>query len=244
MSVAHEKAEISPSTLAAMELWVHWRTAGRVSSGQIGGGGGGDFFGKLQREKRRRKCPRCKGWRRIFIAKFNRNAACPRCNNAGYIWEDLVPTGRAREIDCVHCIDYSLDPPRPTGEINGVTCWRCRGSTKRTIDNVQVHPSMIAGTRLYGFQDPHPDLTGSRINAQVYRWSQDDATFWWHQVVLIEYDQDYEIDPGRAWARFTPPPAGRTKEQKALALGISPSFYSRTLKAALLQIQQLLLGTA
>lgn len=95
--------------------------------------------------------------------------------------------------------------------------------TKRT-----VHPATIPGTRVY--RRLNSDTISGLINREVFRWQKADETFWWHHVVLEHYEGG--VEGARA--------DERTDEQKALGLGISASWYSKSLKRAHLRIQELL----
>lgn len=202
---------VKPSTLEAMEQWARWRCSGGADHGIVSGTAG--LLGKLQNSKRARICPQCKGSRRARYAR-----RCPECGGKGDILEDLQTIARSREVPCLPCAS--------TGEINGRTCAKCRGRGKTTKVERTVHPATISGNIVYatGRSIEHSDRACSLISAIVLRWENADGTFWWHHIVLEEYQ------PGDA----------RTREQKATGMGISPSFYSRELKKALLFIQKAL----
>lgn len=216
---AAERLIVKPSTIAAMERWVRWRFEGSEgSSGIYLGSGSGGLLGRLQSGKRRRKCPRCNGWRRIFIAKLRRSAGCPKCDGAGYIEENLEVTGRVRPIPCPVC--WNDKAKRSLGEVNSKTCLKCGGRCEIFVGTVQVHPSLIPGTRVYGrgMTDPISSL----INVTVMRWQLDSRTHWLYWVVIECYA------------------GSRSQTDIAKSLGVSDAWVSRYLKQAHLAIQEVI----
>lgn len=210
---------VTERTLAAMEEWSRWRCAGAYGAVWMGGSGGG-LLGRLQSGKRVRTCPRCEGTRRIAVPGYKNTRRCPRCRGAGELLEDLATISRTSNRTCRACEVVIEGVRRSTGEINGKTCIFCGGSGRRIVTERTVHPASIAGTVIYGTVGQSNPVC-SLISAEVLRWAQQDATLWWHYIVLEEYQ----------------PADNRTREQRAVQMGLSPSFYSRELKKALLAIQ-------
>ncbi|HEX9813296.1 MAG TPA: hypothetical protein VGA88_14570 [Burkholderiales bacterium] len=208
---------VKPTTLDALERWARWRVDGTSGTSGQYVGGGGDTLARLQEIKRCRICPQCQGLQRIGLRR------CPTCHGVGTVAVGSALKEYHREVDCKMCRVIVDGEWRSIGEINGKTCWRCGGSGKRIEAARYVHPALIPGTRVYGRQESDP--VSSLINYQVFQWLEADATFWMHHVLI---------------AAYTPDPQGRrTNEAKASVMGLSPAFFSRTLKRARLAIQEL-----
>lgn len=222
---------VKPSTFAAMERWARWRAGGGsgAMSASVGGGVVSGIFKRLQNAKRSQTCPNCNGAKRVPVPGTKSTAPCWRCGAKGKITNDLVTVSRRYPVRCGACKTLVDGRYVSMGEINGATCRRCRGSGVAFETVHTVHPATIKGTRLYGLVAPHGRGSSARDDAAVcglishlvLQWRGHDATFWWHYVVLEEYQ------PGDI----------RTREQKATEMGLSPQYFSRMLKCALLAIQ-------
>lgn len=210
---------VSQKTLDAMERWVRWRSGVGYDDGTGGRpvGGSGNLLGRLQGGKRQKVCPICEGKKRVPVPGQLIKRRCPTCDGVGTVPEDLQAIERMRFVPCDGCMVNG----KPTGEVDGRTCFTCRGSGERLEAELYVHPAMIPGTRIYGKQDPDP--VSALINRTVVHWKHANVTYWWHRVVMEYYDPD-----------------GRTQEQKAARMGVSSSWFSKNLKQAHLRIQELL----
>lgn len=220
--------QVKPSTLAAMDRWVLYRSAGS-SGGVVGGSGLTGVLGGLQGGKRVQTCRRCEGKKFIIPQGYKTKRRCPNCDGDGEFLEDLAPKNSMRIRPCEFCTAIVNGKRQPTGEINGRTCHKCRGSKLRTIIKRTIHPAMIRSTRGYfmpefGSVVSREDKISGRINREVFSWLEVDAKVWWHYVTMAAYDLEDR----------------RTQEQKAAQMGISPQFFSKTLKLALLKVQEVI----
>lgn len=211
---------VRPSTIEAMWQWVAYRSSGDY--GAISGiyGTGSNLLGRLQNGKRFQVCKRCNGDGRIPVPGYKVRQRCPVCKGARYFFEDLAPIDEAKPVACKTCEVIEYGVARSTGEVNGATCISCRGSGERIETKRTVHPALIPGTRRYSRATI--DMRSALINQLVFSWEANDATFWWHHVVLSKYR----------------PADQRTDEAKAAEMGLSKSFFSKCLKRAHLAVQE------
>ncbi len=144
-----------------------------------------------------------------------RDPQCYLCDGTGRVSGDLRSDRRAIRMDCDRCLarDPRTGKVRPTGEIGGRTCAKCRGRGRRLILFESVNPASIPSTKFTG---------GKGVDDRIYHvvedvvrgWKEHDETVWLNKVTVREY-----LFNG-------------TQEMKAMRLRISPRFYGKQLHEA------------
>jgi hypothetical protein len=189
-----------PYVKACMDRWARYYTGAGYGSMSI--------TGKLMQGMRSTTCP-CRG----------NDERCPLCEGTGKISGDLEALRQCRTIYCPDC-DKDEDG-FPLGEVNGTTCFKCRGSGLRVYVSQKVNPAGIKSTRYVGGKGEGDRVT-MLIEDQVRAWKLQHQTRWLARVVVKEYFFN------------------GTHETKAISLGKSREFFSRTLNEAHARIELLL----
>lgn len=190
-----------------LERWVRWAFGARIY--------GRSTIGKLMDGLRSTTCATCRGRKRVEGWKVGSDATwvdpCPACSGEGHIRADLGVDRYVRTVDCTQCLDTATG--RPVGEVNGRTCFRCRGAKRYTIVREKVNPAGIRATRHHGAnQDDDP--VSAQIDRLVAGWRVSDHTVWLYEVVMMEYSEN------------------GTQAAKARSMWVSTSFYEKKLKDA------------
>ena len=201
--MTHTHAKLSPHAeerlTEAMERWARWRS---VRAGNGLGWPHITITGKFMAGMPSTKCTLCDGRERIpgwKVGAARQWIECPRCDGKGRIKAD--PTSQCAPTKaCRAC--------RSTGEINGKTCIRCRGSGRATNpDAGVVNPAFIRSTAPGGYTD---DPLSQRIDWIICTALTEDH----RAIILVEYTHS------------------GTQQAKAPRCGVSQGYYSRMLSQA------------
>lgn len=191
----------------AMEKWARWRAA---RSGDGLGWPHITITGKILAGMPSTKCTLCDGRERIpgwKVGVAMQWIECPRCDGEGKIKAD-PGSSRAAEAACKACVCPGTG--RPTGEVGGKTCIKCRGRGKVTNHAAAVvNPAFIQSTSAPSFR-ADDDPISQRID-------------WLVCTELTEYQREIVI---HEYARHG------SQAKKAAKLEISQGYYSRVLAEA------------
>jgi hypothetical protein len=190
-----------------MEEWARWRHFRY-------GGYGKSILQRLREGMPGTNCPTCGSAGRVPGATFGHKATwlvCPTCGGSGKAkLEESAP--RIHAVACPNCIVERHGRRYSSGEVNGRTCFRCRGLGVVIRDETKVNPAFIPST----YREPD-NPTCQRIDRLVCELRQRDALLGYWFVIHAEYCD----------AR------GGTQEIKAERLGLGAANYRKRLQRAL-----------
>lgn len=185
--------------------------------------------GKIMQGMRSTVCPSCRGEGRMPGWRIDSDLAwidpCPQCHGWGKVSGDLEAETRTSTIPCFDCggtyRHRRMVPGK--GDLNGMTCIKCRGSGVRLKEFERINPASIRATRFVGANEDD-DPPSMMIDRTVAGWSAYDGTWWFHKIAVVEYA------------------VGGTQEMKGSRLGCSQAFYARTLRLVHAAIEERLLA--
>lgn len=185
-----------------IEYWARWRFS------RQSGGVGKSMLQRVLEGMPGTHCPTCGGRGRAPGALVQRNGprvACPTCSGSGRVKLDANDR-RVMVKPCPACKADGL----PRGEVNGRTCFRCRGRGLLVVVLDKVNPAFIRNA----YHDPdNPTL--QRIDRLVCELDLRADTRKYHVVLWEEYC-------GRAG----------NQETKAARLGLGHGVYRKRLQRA------------
>lgn len=147
------------------------------------------------------------------------NPDCILCDGSGRISGELRSEMKPLTIECDMCDRDKWG--YPSGEINGRTCFKCRGGKARLLIAQKINPAGIKSTKMVG-SIGFTDHVFEAIESTVREWGKANETRMYRKVVLREYFYN------------------GTQEMKADALRISRTFYIRKLREAYQVIEPIL----
>jgi hypothetical protein len=187
-----------------MEQWVRWRSYRHRGIGKT-------MLQRCMDGMPGTNCPTCAGHGRAPGAIIGHKASwisCPTCSGTGRA-KLHINHHRVRNRRCPVCMDKQGNSH---GEVNGHTCFRCRGSGRLEEVFDKANPAFIHSTYL---EPDNPSL--QRVDRLVCELRRRDVLKGYWYVVHAEYCDH----------------RGGTQEIKAGRLGISHGSYRKRLQRAL-----------
>jgi hypothetical protein len=207
-----EKVNMNESIREKMEGWARWRHY------RHGAGYGKTLLQRCRDGIKGTNCPTCRGGGTVPGTVYGLGAAqvaCQTCNGRGYVKLDANDRSVSHQ-PCPHCEIIVKSGTRPyresTGEINGRTCFHCRGSGVLTQVIDLANPATIRST----YREPDSPVY-QRIDRLVCELRQRDELLGYWFVVHQEYCDH----------------RGGTQEKKSLRLGIGIACYQKRLQRAI-----------
>lgn len=214
-----------------METWARWRHRGfRFQLAPTT-----SITGRLLDGMQSTTCPTCLGRKRVEGWKVGSFAAwvdpCPTCIGSGRVSGSLKVERTRTTVACDQC-EKKKDASGKmfaTGEFGGRTCFKCGGRGRRVFLTEKVNPASIRSTRFSGANEDSDPLS-EMIDRIVAQWSQSEATYWMHAIVILEYSCS-----GTQQSKMN-----ELRYRNSFCRSISQSWYSKTLAKAHAKIEPMI----